>query len=627
MATLLKQRSTYWVCTGGTSAESAGDYRCWWNIYYEQTANDKALNRTKLIVEYVLQTYKSISWESTSSVVYINGTSLGSVSISSSFINGTGNNWTVLATKSKYIYHNSDGTASFTFRGTGFGRATAVATYTLPKINRATKIENNSTTSNYINFGNELTFTLTKPSTSDTNDLYYKIGDTSYSIASSTTDTSIKYSFPTSLIDKYPNNKEISLTIYCKNLVSGVISETIVYLKVPDTYKPTVSLTLTEQNSICSNWGIFIKSKSSVKGVLSATAKGSSSIVGYSTTIDNSVYSTNQFTSTALNPAVPSGASYVDINAVSNVTDSRGFSNSTTKTLRVYDYFAPTFVKAELKRCNSDGTLYNRGTYAKVVCNYKIASCNSKNARSLKVTYGSTTKTFTLSSYEGTITATSSQLFSSFDVGKSYNFTFVLTDSFGETKLTVVLKNSYITRSFKPGGKGIAFGDKATLDGFHSYMDSEFHASLKKNGSNIPSILEIYPIGSIYLSVNSTNPSSLFGGTWVQLKDRFLLGAGSSYSNGATGGSATHTLTVDQMPSHTHTQNSHTHTGRFKGFSGISTSTNGWYFGRRIISEDSYDGTAQTTNGTTATNQNTGGGQAHNNMPPYLVVYMWKRTA
>ena len=456
---------------------------------------------------------------------------------------------------------------------------------------------------------------------------YYKIDDTSYSIASSTTDTSIKYSFPTSLIDKYPNNKEISLTIYCKNLVSGVISETIVYLKVPDTYKPTVSLTLTEQNSICSNWGIFIKSKSSVKGVLSATAKGSSSIVGYSTTIDNSVYSTNQFTSTALNPAVPSGASYVDINAVSNVTDSRGFSNSTTKTLRVYDYFAPTFVKAELKRCNSDGTLYNRGTYAKVVCNYKIASCNSKNARSLKVTYGSTTKTFTLSSYEGTITATSSQLFSSFDVGKSYNFTFVLTDSFGETRMTVVLKNSYITRSFKPGGKGIAFGDKATLDGFHSYMDSEFHASLKKNGSNIPSILEIYPIGSIYLSVNSTNPSSLFGGTWVQLKDRFLLGAGSSYSNGATGGSATHTLTVDQMPSHTHTQNSHTHTGRFKGFSGISTSTNGWYFGRRIISEDSYDGTAQTTNGTTATNQNTGGGQAHNNMPPYLVVYMWKRTA
>ena len=138
----------------------------------------------------------------------------------------------------------------------------------------------------------------------------------------------------------------------------------------------------------------------------------------------------------------------------------------------------------------------------------------------------------------------------------------------------------------------------------------------------------IYPVGSIYMSVNTTNPSTLFGGTWTRLKDRFLLGAGDTYStNGATGGSATHTLTVDQMPSHTHTQNSHTHTGRFKGFSGISTSTNGWYFGRRIISEDSYDGTAQTTNGTTATNQNTGGGQAHNNMPPYLVVYMWKRTA
>ena len=63
---------------------------------------------------------------------------------------------------------------------------------------------------------------------------------------------------------------------------------------------------------------------------------------------------------------------------------------------------------------------------------------------------------------------------------------------------------------------------------------------------------KIYPVGSIYISVNSTSPASLFGGTWEQLKDRFLLSAGNTYTAGSTGGEANHTLTVDEMPSHSH---------------------------------------------------------------------------
>ena len=515
MATLLKERSTYWALSNGSSANSNGDYRMYWKIYYEQSDSDKALNRTKLTVNYYVQisigSHGEVVPPSTSSICYINGSSIGTKSFSSRYYDSSG--LYSLGSATKYITHNADGTATFTFKGTGFGRNTALSTYTLPKINRGTTITNNSSTSNYINFGSNVSFSLTKPNTSDTNDVYYQIGSTTYSIASGTSDTSITYSFSTSLINNYPNNKEISLTVYCKNLVSGVITESVVYLRVPDTYKPSISLTLTEQNSVCKNWGIFVKSKSSVKGVISATAQGGSSIVGYSTTLDNSVYSTSQFTSAVLNPTISSGSSYVDISVVSNVTDSRGYSNSTSKSLRVYDYFAPTFIKAELKRCNADGTLNNRGSYAKVVCNYKIASCNSKNTKSLKVTYGSTTKTFTLSNYEGTITATSSQLFSGFDVGKSYNFTFVLTDSFGNTTLTVVLKNSYITRSFKPGGKGIAFGDKATEDGFHCYMSSRFHSGLQADGTSKVSDLLID--GNLMASNGTftTDPTNSFQST------------------------------------------------------------------------------------------------------------------
>lgn len=69
----------------------------------------------------------------------------------------------------------------------------------------------------------------------------------------------------------------------------------------------------------------------------------------------------------------------------------------------------------------------------------------------------------------------------------------------------------------------------------------------------------IYPIGSLYWSSKNTNPSTLFGGTWVQIKDKFILACGDTYTNGATGGSSTVTLTVNQIPSHAHTGPNHAH--------------------------------------------------------------------
>ena len=65
-------------------------------------------------------------------------------------------------------------------------------------------------------------------------------------------------------------------------------------------------------------------------------------------------------------------------------------------------------------------------------------------------------------------------------------------------------------------------------------------------------MLSIYPVGAIYMSVSSTSPASLFGGTWEQIQNRFLLAAGDTYAAGKTGGEATHTLTVEEMPAHNH---------------------------------------------------------------------------
>lgn len=169
------------------------------------------------------------------------------------------------------------------------------------------------------------------------------------------------------------------------------------------------------------------------------------------------------------------------------------------------------------------------------------------------------------------------------------------------------------------------------------------------NKPTIITPLDIYPVGAIYMSVNNTNPGTLFGGTWEQIKDRFILAAGTTYVGGATGGAATinlshshtvdshnhslpantgsHTLTVDQIPAHTHGTGYQWNTGAGTARWGVSDSLS-----------------------TTAATSSTGGGKGHSHtiggntgskspgtnsqlsssqsiLPPYLAVYVWKRTA
>lgn len=124
-------------------------------------------------------------------------------------------------------------------------------------------------------------------------------------------------------------------------------------------------------------------------------------------------------------------------------------------------------------------------------------------------------------------------------------------------------------------------------------------------------LAKIYPVGSIYLSVNETDPGTLFGGTWQQIKDTFLLAAGDSYAAGTMGGEAEHTLTVDEIPSHGHTVvaysasgNDYSNIGANLAFQ-YNTTMRGWKGGVSPA----------------------GGSQPHNNMPPYLAVYVWQRIA
>lgn len=196
------------------------------------------------------------------------------------------------------------------------------------------------------------------------------------------------------------------------------------------------------------------------------------------------------------------------------------------------------------------------------------------------------------------------------------------------------------------------------------------------------------------MSTNDVNPQSIFGGSWEQIKDRFLLSAGDSYKVGATGGEATHTLSTAEMPTHNHSYSGTTgdqsagHTHGFSATTGTVSSDHGHsgttnndgshdhdiYYRSEIfavgksskqtmgfensnngrtssptipggthshgfstggISANHTHGVSGTTGGASAghthnfsgNTRNVGSGSAHNNMPPYLCVYMWKRTA
>ena len=178
--------------------------------------------------------------------------------------------------------------------------------------------------------------------------------------------------------------------------------------------------------------------------------------------------------------------------------------------------------------------------------------------------------------------------------------------------------------------------------------------------------LAAYPVGAYYISSNSTSPATLFGGTWVQIQNRMIMAAGSSYSVGATGGSATKTLTTNNLPSHTHScgsAGSHSHTRGTMNITGSitnpssdndllfeaetatgsgalslsssRTTNKGGQIGESQIGYDvltlnaknGWTGETSTTGSHSHTIGSTGKSTAFDIMPPYIVAYVWRRTA
>ena len=122
----------------------------------------------------------------------------------------------------------------------------------------------------------------------------------------------------------------------------------------------------------------------------------------------------------------------------------------------------------------------------------------------------------------------------------------------------------------------------------------------------------VYPVGAIYISTNSINPNILFGfGEWEQIEDKFLLATGKIYPANTEGGESEHLLTIEELPPHTHNHDPAVLTA-------ATDEQNGFLVGQATNKQ-------YTKIASLSSSSETGLGQPHNNMPPYLTVYIWKR--
>lgn len=274
-----------------------------------------------------------------------------------------------------------------------------------------------------------------------------------------------------------------------------------------------------------------------------------------------------------------------DIDAVVSVTDSRGFSTAKPLKINILPWQLPTASVSVTRQANyySD---------CSIVVNADYAYLDDKNSVAIKYR----------------IKKDGSDSWSNFVAIENHTSASFEADNHFKWQVQVVISDRLGTTTYNVDlAKGVPiiyFDRKKQSVGINCFPKSE--GNLEINGKTIFDM--IYPVGAIYISASNVSPSFLFGGTWEQIKDRFLIGAGSSYQAGSVGGEATHTLTIDEMPRHNHEIDN-------LNASGNSTP----YMTVQAQDKKGYGGNVQT--------MFAGGSQPHNNMPPYLAVYIWKRVS
>lgn len=537
------------------------------------------------------------------------------------------------------IGHNADGTKSFglsaSFSGSG-GWSPGTLTingnsFTLSTIPRSSSVTVSSGT-----IGSAVTININRQSSSFKHTLRYQWGNKAGTIASNV-DTSTNWMIPDHFANDIPNSTSGTGTIYIDTYNGGTKTGTqsvSFTASVPPSMKPTLSsVTLTDTNGVARgllSGNNFLQVISNIQVTFDgASGSYSSSITGYKAEIVNKNQVTNSNGGT-LGIMNFNGSATVR----ASVFDSRGRqSDAKDITINVIEYFAPIFSFTALRTRASPNII-------QVIRNARISPIslygNQKNVMTLSfkvAPLGSTYYTSDNGSASGVWTSVSNltnsqaNLSGNYIATKSFVVIGTLSDKFTSTEFSATVATESVVMSYdKDGrvgiGKIVEQGKAGSIDvAGDGYIGGKFYVGNNeiKPGLTKTEILDmIYPVGSIYISISSSNPSYTIGGTWQRFANGKTLVGVDEYdsdfnSPNRTGGEKAHQTTVEEMPSHAH---------QFNTEAAGSPIALGWENGNNSAMRAKLE---NYTMGLPTTS--VGGNKPHNNLQPYITVYMWRRTA
>ena len=544
---------------------------------------------------------------------YLNAIKMSSVVINGVevYSGGTYSNITdyqdrTFASAAMKIAHNPDGSKSFTvsgFSGWIYESGTTYAssqTFTLPTIPRASSVSCSTA-----NIGSNATITISRASSSFTHTLSYTFGSLSGTIATKTSSTSVSWTIPTTFYAQIPNDKSGTGTITCYTYNgSTLIGSKPTYFTATvneSASKPTLNPTAVDSNAtttaLTGDSSKFIKYYSNASVSTGASARNSATLKSQKIICGAKSISSASGTINA----VESGS------FTFSATDSRGY--PTTQTLN------KTLIE-----------------YIKLTCSLNAGAPTTSGVATLKIsgnywdgTFGAVANTLTVQ-YRYKIQGGSYGDWTTVSATKSNNtYNATATISGLDYQTTYVFQARAIDKLATINTDEQARRTTPIFD--WSKNDFNVNGTLKVNNTNIFDL--IYPVGSFYISAKSTNPAILFGGTWEQIQGRFLLGRSSSYPVGSMGGEAEHTLTSHEIPSHKHYVGQPGNTYRVLPSDLATEDPNGLYTTELTSPGSRYLKPSYTWLDYLAASYlvDTPHDLPHNNMPPYLSVYIWKRTA
>lgn len=516
------------------------------------------------------------------------------------------------------IYHDAAGNAAisvyidFDMRGT-YGFSTyGGGSANLPAIPRTSGIHANGVT-----LGQTMGISLSRAAAGFTDSVAWQCGSQSGTIADRSGAVSFTWMPPRELAAQAPNAgaADILLTVTTYSGGTAIGSKSIlVSCPIPEDMVPTVSAVLSDSRGYAELYGGYVQNQSQLRVACTAEGAYGSRIIDYTVTCQE----LTQHSGDCTFGLAASGQTAVRV----TVTDSRGRTAGWEGTILVTAWSKPAAAITGMQRCGADGNPDPAGAYAKITFRANISAVNQKNgARYLlqkRPRGGSQWTESEIAAYRGEYAPADAFIVTAASTDTSFEFCIKAADSFGAGQSTIgTVPVAFCLLDFDKADRAAGILQRASEANTIAFGADTKHYGHRitdvgwpQDWSDAVTLSSLYPVGSIYLSTVDTSPASLFGGTWERIKDRFLLGAGDSYAAGGTGGEVNHTLSVGEMPTHAHNvYDLPTPEGEFTN--GYIQNTNHIWYERAWYSITG----------------NTGGNQPHNNMPPYLTVHIWKRTA